>query len=871
MELKQFQKAVLGDLSNFLGYINEDTPISESYKWHWESKQVTVGLGGMDAYRDMLSGVPNVCLKVPTGGGKTFIASCAIRPIFDSLPHTKTKAVVWLVPSDAILDQTVKALSNVRHPYRERIDVDFSGRVRVYTKDQLLSGQQFSPADVSSQLSIFVLSYDSFRTGKKEGRKVYQENGNLKPFADLWNNPDILLADTDETALIQVIRTLNPVVIVDESHHAASVLSKEMLVNFNSSFVLDLTATPKKESNIIAYADALQLKKENMVKLPVIVYNRRSREDVLTDAINIRNKLELAAQRERQISGRYIRPIALIQAEPKNNKDSTTFEKIKKNLLESGIPESYIAIKIADVNEIKNIDLLSEDCPIRYIITVNALKEGWDCPFAYVLATIANRSSQVDVEQILGRVLRLPNTQKNQEGVLNISYCITSSADFHATLDRVVAGLNRAGFSEKDYRMGTIEDLEDLPSTPPIGIQETLELQPVDQEDDFDFDPETVRQGTMLLPTEQEKPIKDDPLFAPALQQAEQYEEAVAQTGNTPLDTAPSEVKPYMNTFYMNDEYKEMASAICLPQFVTQISIPLLTGEITKLLTYETLCDGFSLGKQDTNIDFTVLEAEIAQVDLVESSGAVPKAWKLKGQDNAFFRDYFHSLPPESRIRQCTDIICHNLSKINALDDGEIKEYVGRVIKGLSQEQLEEIQTSPELYLKKIRHKISVLMDEHAERTFNLWVEQGKIMVEPRYALPESVSPTRFTKTYAHTLYTAEEELNGLESEVAFELASMDNILWWHRNISRSGFCINGFVNAYPDIIAMTKSGKILLIEPKGDFLENSESRKKVDNGRKWQQLAGAQYRYYMVFKSKDLRVDGAVKLERFLEIVRGL
>ncbi|GHT95036.1 type III restriction endonuclease [Alphaproteobacteria bacterium] len=870
MELKQFQQAVINDLSAFLSYLGENTTIAESYRKYWESKSVPVGLGGMESYRNMLDGVPNICLKVPTSGGKTFIASCALRPIFDALPHTKTKAVVWLVPSDAILEQTMVNLKNVHHPYRRRINTDFSHHVAVYDKDQLLSAQNFSPTSVNEQLSIFVLSYDSFRTSKKDGRKAYQQNGSLAAFSQMMNNPDVLLADTDEIALIQVIRALNPVVVVDESHHAASSLSKEMLLNFNPAFVLDLTATPKKESNIISYVDALQLKKENMVKLPVIVYNRRNQTDVLIEAINIRNKLEAAAVRERQISGRYIRPIALIQAEPKNSADSTTFEKIKKHLLECGIPKGYIAIKTADKNELKGVDLLSKDCSIRYIITVNALKEGWDCSFAYVLATIANRSSQIDVEQILGRILRLPNVTKSTDGVLNISYCITSSTDFQATLTSVVAGLNHAGFSEKDYRSGTIEE-QPIPQHPAPPTEQIPLLQAPVPDDNISFDPAAVREATFNVTDDPISASTNDPLFALALQQAQQYEKMVSQSGNAPFGTAVPEVREKMNVFTMNDEYKAAASALRLPQFVTQISIPMLTGESTTLLTREKLTEGFTLHDKDTMINFSSLDAEIAQVDLTESGNATPKAWKLSGRDSSLLRKYFRSQSQESRIRICFEHIRRELSKNNVLDDRDITGYVTRIIGSLTAEQLEELQESPEIYLVKIRKKISSLLDAHRERQFDLWIEQGKILSEPTYALPKSVSPTRSTKTLVHTLYTAEEEMNGLEAEVALELASMSNILWWHRNISRSGFCINGFINAYPDIIAMTKNGKILLIEPKGDHLENTESRQKVENGCKWQRLAGAQYRYYMVFRQKDWHIEGAYRYDRFLEIVREL
>ena len=238
------------------------------------------------------------------------------------------KAVVWLVPSDAILTQTLAALRNPDHPYRMKINADFGGRVEVYTKEQLLSGQNFNITTVGEQLSLMVLSYDSFR-GRKEQLKAKQENSNLAPMAKALGAPAYPVEDADETALLQVINQLSPLVIVDESHHARSTLSKEMLQNFNPCFVLDLTATPTKESNILCYVDAVQLKRENMVKLPVIVYNRDSQQEVMADAIDLRNRLEQYAVAEQEKTGLYIRPIVLFQAQPKGKEDSTTFEKLR--------------------------------------------------------------------------------------------------------------------------------------------------------------------------------------------------------------------------------------------------------------------------------------------------------------------------------------------------------------------------------------------------------------------------------------------------------------------------------------------------------------------------------------------------------------
>ena len=202
MELKTYQKNVIADLTRFLELVNEKKYASKAYSTLWTEKNVVVdgGVNGMPFYQTQIPGAPEVCFKVPTGGGKTFLAASSIKPIFDSMPVSRAKAVVWLVPSDAILTQTYAALADVNHPYRQKIDTDFGSRVEVYSKAQLLNGQNFNPTTVTEQLSIFVLSYDSFRTSKKDGRKAYQENGNLATFPKQMTDKSSLLPDTDETA-----------------------------------------------------------------------------------------------------------------------------------------------------------------------------------------------------------------------------------------------------------------------------------------------------------------------------------------------------------------------------------------------------------------------------------------------------------------------------------------------------------------------------------------------------------------------------------------------------------------------------------------------------------------------------------------------
>lgn len=885
MELKNYQIQVIRDLERFLELLIEKQSISSAYSTLWNEKGVNVGIDGMPPYKTELAGVPQVCFKVPTGGGKTFLAANSIKPIFDSMPHIHPKAVVWLVPSDAILTQTYRTLTDKNHDYRKKIDVDFGNKVEIYSKQQLLNGQNFNPTSVSDNLSVFVLSYDSFRTSKKDGRKAYQENGSLLPFVRFKQDSGSLLEDTDETALIQVIRKLNPVVIVDESHHATSKLSKEMLQNFNPSFVLDLTATPKNGSNIISFVDARQLKAENMVKLPVIVYNRKSQEDVFVSAISLRRKLENEAVEEQKNGGRYIRPIVLFQAQPRTNDDSTTYDKIKHTLIDMGIPESEIAIKTADRDELKNIDLSSHDCSIRYIITVNALKEGWDCPFAYILATVANRTSSIDVEQILGRILRLPNTRKNKREVLNLSYVITSSNAFYATLDKVVAGLNAAGFTSKDYRIDDyVEQDTEFPVEQAGNIQTELKLDN-DVTDDtnnvsdeidslnVDFVREQISPFVNNENMESQSQSKVNDAVTDMLDHAKTQNELYWQDFEKTEEylPVPPEVGNKMKHYKINQLYASEAGQLEIPQFMIETGRSLFSEHEHQVLTKENLYAGFSLLDKDTVIDFDSIDSEIARID-IDDSDALPKAWKLQGFDSQNVKQWFDEQPSDRKMRLCKDMIIKKLSKNNAVNDRDLEVYVDRIIQNLTEDQLTDMEQTPGIYVLKINKKVNSLLNEYAKKMFYEWVEQDKISCQPSYKLPKEISPTETIASIPKSLYNEEEKFDTeYERKVVMELSSLNNIKWWHRNMARKGFAINGAVNAYPDLMVRTESGKLLLIETKGDQLENSESREKAETGAKWAEMAGRMYKYYMVFETKNPGYNGAYSYEEFMRIVKEL
>jgi len=885
MQLKNYQKRVLFDLDTFLRYLDQEHNISKAYAMTWLDNGIAIGGDGMPPYKDTIPQVPHICFKVPTGGGKTVMGCASLKHIYDALERMmasrmQDKIVVWLVPSNAILEQTLKALKNPNHPYRRQIDGDFSSRVEVLDGVQARNGQNFTPATVRENLTIIVMSFDALRIRKKEGRKAYQENGNLEGFVASYDHPETMIPDAEENALMQVLNQKSPVVIIDESHNAQSDLSLEMLKNLNPSFVLDLTATPRSNSNIISIVDARELKKENMVKLPIIVYNRSSQNDVVHDAIALRANLERKAKTAFAAGGDYIRPIVLFQAQPRTGEDSATFEKLKKILVDGGIPENQIAIKTSEINELKNVELMSQECPFRYIITVNALKEGWDCPFAYVLATVANRSSRVDVEQIVGRILRLPYTHRHSEPTMNMSYILTSSDDFDNTVHEVIRGLNQAGFTDRDYR--AVDSSSDSTSVHAAAVAQTVAMQvqishtatqePNQQEQpvDFDFDVSAVQQGvadTMAETPDTENTFSVEEILRTATQQGLQFEEEIHNSEIAGV--SPVGGDEMRHRFEMQSEYEQDAASIALPQFVKDVGASLFTDHEKRLVSKESLTEGFTLADKDIQISFDVSESDMMKIDI--DSGSKPRSIALQEREALRFKEFIKN-EPEAQKRPT---LAYNLySKLNRLDfvaASELKNYVKRIVDNMSSEDLEKAEDALPFYAERIKNKIIDLVDEHREKLFYRMIETGAITVEPKWEFPKLITPMPTMLPLEKALYTDEGDVNRFELRVIKYIASLDNVLWWHRVIERRGFCLNGFINHYPDFIVKTKRGNIVLVETKGDDRDNSDSKKKLSLGKKWADMAGSNYRYYMVFDETEIGLQGAYRFAEFGTLVKEL
>ena len=404
---------------------------------------------------DGLPGMPYVCLRLPTGGGKTFVACHAVSITASELLKTESPIVLWLVPSNAIRDQTLNALKNPNHPYR---DAFRSARrnVEVLTIGEAL---YLSPHILNTKTTIIVSTMQAFRVEDTDGRKVYEPSGALMGHFTHLSDETLSEVERDESckpiySLANLLCVKRPLVIVDEAHNARTELSFETLARFNPSAIIEFTATPDMEqnpSNVLYTVSAAELQAEDMIKMPIQLETDPEWKRLLATAIAQRKALEVAAEKEREETGEYIRPVMLIQAQPRRrDRETLTVEVVEKCLLEEhNIPEEQIARATGEDRGLDDVDINDPECQIRYVITVQALREGWDCPFAYVLCSVAEMRSATAVEQILGRVMRLPKAHRKKQESLNSAYAFVASQNFYDAASALADGLVQNGFEKQ--------------------------------------------------------------------------------------------------------------------------------------------------------------------------------------------------------------------------------------------------------------------------------------------------------------------------------------------------------------------------------------------------------------------------------------
>lgn len=414
--------------------------------------------------------MPYVCLRVPTGGGKTLLACYAAGLAIDEFMYAERAVVLWLVPSNTILDQTADALKDPRHPYRRALEMA-CGSVEVVTIEEAL---RLSRATVEGQTVVIVSTIQAFRVEDTTGRKVYDQNG---AFAEhLLNMPVARQADLlpgadgkPKPSLVNMLRLRRPIVIVDEAHNARTDLSFSTLGNVLPSCIVEFTATPARKgtpSNVLHHVSAAELKAADMVKLPLRVITRHpsQRDQLLAEAIALRADLEKLSVAEGQKTGESLRPILLLQAERVD-----ACEPLRERLVSDfGLSKDEVKISVGTLDELSDVkDIESPRCPVRIIITVQKLREGWDCPFAYVLCSLKETRSATAIEQIVGRILRLPRAQAKQHPDLNCSYALSVSDSLPDVLNELREALENNGFTPAEAERIIIP----VPGVLPLGAQ----------------------------------------------------------------------------------------------------------------------------------------------------------------------------------------------------------------------------------------------------------------------------------------------------------------------------------------------------------------------------------------------------------------
>jgi type III restriction enzyme len=406
-----------------------------------------------------LPDLPYVCLRLPTGGGKTLVAAHSVEIAAREYLQTDSPLVVWLVPSNAILSQTLQALRDRKHPYRQALET-IGPNVSVLDMSEALAVQ---PATLQG-VTVIVSTMQAVRVEDTSNRKFYDQNGGLMGhFPSTLEAAQLAKLEKQEDgkpiySLANVFALHRPIVIVDEAHNARTELSFKTLARFSPACIIEFTATPDTEdnpSNVLHTVSAAELKAEGMIKLPIYLETNQDWKVAIAQAITKRNKLEAAAHAERPGSGEYIRPILLLQAQPTyKNKASITVDAVKECLLiDNQISEDQIKKATGEEYEIEGLDLFADDCAVRYIITKQALREGWDCSFAYILCSVAELSSATAVEQILGRILRLPNVTPKKHLELNRAYAYVTSLKFGETAKALQDALvENHGFNKQEAK-----------------------------------------------------------------------------------------------------------------------------------------------------------------------------------------------------------------------------------------------------------------------------------------------------------------------------------------------------------------------------------------------------------------------------------
>lgn len=858
MELKNYQERTLDKLSAYLKRARY-TAVEDAFKVMQEAQ------GYSSQYRPLegLEDVPFVCTRIPTGGGKTLLAAHSIAIAGTDYMDKDYPLVLWLVPTDTIRKQTIETLRDIHHPNRQRLEIDFGGNIAIF---DITEFTQVRSNELFEKTCIFVATFASLRITDTDKRNVYAHNENFEPhFSKISLQPYMEKNDDDtlKYSFMNLIAWLRPLVIVDEAHNNKSKLSIETLVRIRPAVVLEFTATPDVNSNVLYKVSASELKAEQMIKLPVRLTEDKNWERTISLAVQKCAALEQMAKEEPE----YIRPIVLFQAQKKN--EDITIDVLYKHLLEQeNLPKEQIAIVTGDQKELDGINLFDINCPIRYVITVQALKEGWDCSFAYVLCSTVAVQSTKDAEQLLGRIMRMPYVKMRKNENLNRAYAYVTVDTWGNAVNKIRDNLIGMGFDEKEAQI-CVEQTTPLFTMNPQPRTITIA---VTERPNFTVLTEALQQQTKVESCEDGT-----------------YEVEITLTKEEDIAAIEANADKIF-TYSENIQQVRTLNETCLALEYGNVTAPAKAG---KTFDIEMMCLDFGYGKEvidkDTLVQggFDLLKYSHALENFVVNEETKTYEFDIDGYKlkESFLNDS-SSLDFDMVSTWSIEELIYWLNHRLKQDDVSypvLGEFIRQSLeyllnhKGISLEALVRLR----FYLQKIlEEKIrlnrkqalkdgfqSLLFDD---TTYNekLCLGEKKIFQDGYYPVKQIYKGSFVFKKHFFPIIA---DMNNEEIECAKILDCNDNVEFWVRNLERNpeyAFWLQTSTDKfYPDFIAKLIDGRIVAIEYKGaNLITNDDSKEKAAVGHLWANLNKEKYAFAMVEKCT---IDG-VPLDRQLQQIIG-
>jgi type III restriction enzyme len=850
MDLKDYQRRALDALRTFLD--------QAAVRPHAQAYAAACAVGEPGAYQASyrplagLADAPYCCLRLPTGGGKTLLAAHAIGVARDAYLDRRLPVVLWLVTSTTIAEQTLGALKQVAHPYRQALEASFGGAVRVLSIDER---RQLRPQDMADAATVIVATVQSFRVNNVADRNVYRDDEELEPHftalpgsGDLARHQDGPRRGKPIASFANLLKLHRPLLIVDEAHNFTSTLSGETIQRIAPSAVVEFTATPVR-SNVIVSATAAELKAADMIKLPIHLSQHGSWQAAIAHAVDNRAWLERIAAKD--AGG--IRPIALYQAQPAREDAEATVEVVRQHLIEDcRIPEDRIAVATGNQRELDAIDLFDPACTVEHVITVDALKEGWDCSFAYVFCSLASIRSGGAVEQLLGRVLRMPFATRRSSEELNRAYAHVSERNFFEAAEGLKDRLTAMGFDERT----ALEAIVEQPET-------------------FDWSEDQLLYAAPELPVLRLQERPDQSAWTPAMVAATRIaEDGTGGVAVTFDARAPDEVLREVTAAVPMIERVPTAA---LEAFIARRSALLSPAEQGEVLTVPR----FAI-KRDGQLEIVFPETlvDVGGWDLRQVDAELP-GFVLTDRPETFAIDVEGDQVVYSRIDAAAELALDDATDwgVAALSrwlDRTTRqrdvaqpiflEYCRRVVEGVATRiPLAQLVRGKYALRRAIIARVQQLRTQAGWRGVQLLL--GDLM--PVAALGENgfsfskagydprnpyVGPWRPRK---HLFAQIGDLRHGGEEWIAAE--AIDNhpaVRRWVRNVHRTAWSYALPTSTdmfYPDFIAELEDGRTLIVEYKGaDRTDNADSREKRNIGARLQEVSNRTVVFLWAERDRD-------------------